>query len=577
MRPNLQQIARQAGVSKMTVSLALRSRSQIPAVTRERICKIATELGYQPDPTLNLLMAHIRSKEPTKYQATLAVAGFVSPDGAFSTQSTYFTGIEQQAARRGYSVDFLHLTDPALTPDKVVKILQTRGIKGVLLWGASSPFLPPAYRRVYEQFPCVAVGIKPRSPELHFVAGDVYGYARLAFGQALKTGYHRPGMIFNSTYDQRQEKRLLAAFLAEQLVLPFGCRVPLLEATHQQDVADKFPAWYERYRPDCLISGFDGAAAVVRAAGIRIPEDVGYIVLERSVDSEGIAGVDPNNLEIGAASVDLLIGLHHRNECGVPKIQRCTVVEGTWVPGASLPNVRETRPEDDMHPSWRPGYPSLRRARASKMLPLDLHGVANRRFSTFRGYMSPLLYLEPGRHLIHGIPFQIIDEHETGTGTIALNCERETAPGEPATAKATVPVKRRAAAVYFLHTCLNVYSHQPTALYELLYKDGSRASVEVVPGGSDLPDGPRGERRRAESNVQDWWPAFPQFDNEHSRHLVITSPDEPDLYSRYLYTFEWINPHPERPIRSLQITALPDTGATLAVLAITTLEPAPVD
>ena len=44
----------------MTVSLALRDSPKISAVTRERIRKIALQLGYQPDPELSRLLKHLR-------------------------------------------------------------------------------------------------------------------------------------------------------------------------------------------------------------------------------------------------------------------------------------------------------------------------------------------------------------------------------------------------------------------------------------------------------------------------------------------------------------------------------------
>ena len=49
-------IAEKAGVSTMTVSLALRDHASIPESTRTLIKAIASELGYRPDPVLRAIM-----------------------------------------------------------------------------------------------------------------------------------------------------------------------------------------------------------------------------------------------------------------------------------------------------------------------------------------------------------------------------------------------------------------------------------------------------------------------------------------------------------------------------------------
>lgn len=54
-RVTVAEIAREAGVSLSTVSLALRGRGNLPVETRQRIQEIARELGYLPRPALRQL------------------------------------------------------------------------------------------------------------------------------------------------------------------------------------------------------------------------------------------------------------------------------------------------------------------------------------------------------------------------------------------------------------------------------------------------------------------------------------------------------------------------------------------
>jgi len=56
---SLRDIAEEAGVSRMTVSLALRDTARIPPATRQRVREIADRLGYRPDPRVRRAMAAI--------------------------------------------------------------------------------------------------------------------------------------------------------------------------------------------------------------------------------------------------------------------------------------------------------------------------------------------------------------------------------------------------------------------------------------------------------------------------------------------------------------------------------------
>ena len=49
---NLRHIAERVGVSRITVSMALRDDGRISEVTRERVRAVANELGYTPNPRI---------------------------------------------------------------------------------------------------------------------------------------------------------------------------------------------------------------------------------------------------------------------------------------------------------------------------------------------------------------------------------------------------------------------------------------------------------------------------------------------------------------------------------------------
>lgn len=60
--PSYRDIADRAGVSLMTVSLALRNSPRISAATRTRIQRIASEIGYTADPQIADMMNYLRKR-----------------------------------------------------------------------------------------------------------------------------------------------------------------------------------------------------------------------------------------------------------------------------------------------------------------------------------------------------------------------------------------------------------------------------------------------------------------------------------------------------------------------------------
>jgi LacI family transcriptional regulator len=59
----MKHVAQAAGVSVMTVSLALRHAPSIPVATRERVLAAAEKLGYRRNPLVSVLMAGLRGRQ----------------------------------------------------------------------------------------------------------------------------------------------------------------------------------------------------------------------------------------------------------------------------------------------------------------------------------------------------------------------------------------------------------------------------------------------------------------------------------------------------------------------------------
>ena len=104
-RVTMARIAAEAGVSKNTVSLALRGDRQVTEATRTRIEEIANRLGYQRNPLMSHLMAVLRQQSPVSYRCNLALVNAHRDQHAFTAHNTvpaYVKGcLRRMRSRRG--------------------------------------------------------------------------------------------------------------------------------------------------------------------------------------------------------------------------------------------------------------------------------------------------------------------------------------------------------------------------------------------------------------------------------------------------------------------------------------------
>lgn len=332
-------IAKKANVSKNSVSLALRNDPQIPKATRDRIKAIAEELGYKTNPTVAHLMAQMRRSPAIK--ASLGILNANLDPQAFSrhrTVPTYVEGCRRRANQLGYSLDEFWLHDPNLDAPRLDKILRTRAIRGMLIVGLMNENrLPEKFLPIWEQYPCVVTGVRTRDPGLSFAATDQYVLALRAFESAVRLGYKRPALVLDHVIDRLVEGRFTAGFLIAQQKLPQKQRLkPFYLVTEARQNPDLFVQWFKKEKPDVILTLYNVVKQWVEQMGMKVPQDVGLIQLELRKDNLSWAGMDQHNDITGEAAVEILIGLIHNNQAGVPDFPRATLIGSTWKDGATV-------------------------------------------------------------------------------------------------------------------------------------------------------------------------------------------------------------------------------------------------
>ena len=133
----LKDIARQAGVSIMTVSKALRDEPDVSLGTRSRLKMLAQQMGYVPDSSAQGL----RSK-------TTKMFGLVIPSITDPIFGRITFALEERAHEMGYDIMLAHTLNQSDREEQCIRRLLSRRVDGI--------FISPVYRfaaeaRIYQE------------------------------------------------------------------------------------------------------------------------------------------------------------------------------------------------------------------------------------------------------------------------------------------------------------------------------------------------------------------------------------------------------------------------------------------
>jgi LacI family transcriptional regulator len=166
---------------------------------------------------------------------------------------------------------------------------------------------------------------------------DHHALVLQAMEQARALGYQRPALVVDERIDRLVDGRFSSGMWIGQQGLPERDRLPgfyLVEAA-RQDVTI-FSTWLKQQRPDVLFTLYTVVKTWVTRLGLKVPDDLGLIQLERRPESKEWAGMDQHNDLAGEAAVDMLVGMMHNNEIGLQPFPRATLISGSWVAGATV-------------------------------------------------------------------------------------------------------------------------------------------------------------------------------------------------------------------------------------------------
>ena len=343
----LREIADKTGISRMAVSLALRGKSGVSETTRKKVLKVAQELGYEPDPEVARLLSHIRVKKSVDTKACLALltSGATPQDWKrYLTERKYVEGAHARAKEYGYYIEQFWINEPGMTLSRLGNIIWSRGIEGVIIAPLQSRLSRKVSRSVrldFNLFSAVEISETVEWPDLNRAVHDQYTSMLKALDELSGLNYKTIGLVLEEALDLRVNGKWTAAYLryrnqwgAKRLPPPLILPFPRQAA---------FNRWFDRYRPDAIISVDRLGLHFLIERGLDIPGEVGYASLD--VDGDvgdypDVSGIDQNSDIVGAAAVDMLVAAINRGQRGTPVHPLRTEVEGSWKPGKSTVKKR---------------------------------------------------------------------------------------------------------------------------------------------------------------------------------------------------------------------------------------------
>lgn len=304
-------VAREAGVSESTVSRALNNNPLISPRVRERVRRVADQLGYIPNRAAAMLAA-ARTKRLGLVINSSSQSTFRSGPFTRSYFPRLLDGVLLRAEERGFSVEVL-LDKKKGRPKDLSSLIHAREVDGFIF--SVTPLEDPRFIPLRDKaIPFVLVNnYREGMPCLN---GDPLPGMTAAFELCLRKGFRRIGYVTGDPayYDGRTRRE---AF--DRLVDRFGLESLIYQGDFSKTCGYESGFFFfesnRRAKPDVIMTASDRSALGLlhycRERRIAVPGDValiGYDDLGPARDSyPSLTTVKNPVKELGAAAVDRLI------------------------------------------------------------------------------------------------------------------------------------------------------------------------------------------------------------------------------------------------------------------------------
>ncbi len=341
-RPTVRSLAASLGLSRATVSNALRGFAGVNEKTRLLVQREAERVGYVTHPFAAQVMSQIRRSATDKQMGTLAVLELHEPKRPFGSaqfHSELLAGVKERAATLGFAADHCVFGPGSeLSLRRLDQILQNRGVRGLVLLPSWSE--PNFLELDWSRFTGVYLDYQIQRPALHKVCSD-HGFTVFnALEQARARGYRRPGLAIAHRTNARLHGRWVGAYLAYLHEHPELTAIPPLVVDEADELKPvHFLPWFEREKPDIVLTHWLGALEQMKAAGAKVPRTHGFLCLNLQVAPAHFSGFLQQPRQLGARAAELVISQLTHGEMGPPSRPSTTMLPSEWRQGATVKDV----------------------------------------------------------------------------------------------------------------------------------------------------------------------------------------------------------------------------------------------
>lgn len=294
MKISLKDVAKQAGVSEATVSLALNNRPGVNPQTQKRIQELAKSMGYIPSITAQTL-----AKQKS------GLVGFILPNTSNSTYSLLVQLIEDQLRQRGYKMIFVTSENHVEYEKEMIEQFVSFRTEGVIIYPIVQENPDPSYVNILNQYkiPFVFLGGYYKGIEASCVMSDYY----TALYSATKHLYERGGRHFyyiggcRTIVSNTMRYEGLRDYLRSQGIdfLPqMYLELPIPDYDHAYEACNRLLDSGALVDSIITANDFVGLAVYnsVTEHGYRVPQDLSIITFNRQIP-EGISRISLTYIE----------------------------------------------------------------------------------------------------------------------------------------------------------------------------------------------------------------------------------------------------------------------------------------
>jgi len=327
-------IAKQLGVSAMTVSMALRNHPRISPVMCLKVQDAARKLGYRADPLLSHWGEMRWKRSRLGFRGVLA---YISSQERPEATSPGFGEAKSLAKQLGYEVQPFCSSEKN-SPERLGHQLYHRGIRGVLIERVESQPFHETFP--WNQFAAVECNYGYSDLPCHRVGLERYNEVVTAWKKAVETGHRRIGLVLlREQKSTDRDTRVGAMDYCQQHLFSHLPRLPLTLAPGwfaPEAAVKQLRSMIQRQRPDALILFNGFFVHLCRTIDPMILKRTSLINLMLQNQQGDETGLLEDPKIVARTSVHLLDSMLRSGQIGRPESRQVILMAKQWVEGSTL-------------------------------------------------------------------------------------------------------------------------------------------------------------------------------------------------------------------------------------------------